>query len=85
MIDEISWISEKTANVFFSTQGTGFFYFAVTAVAINAFFASLILGTIREGRKRDGIKYFPIFLTLAITLLFLVRIFMQGIFSAIAI
>jgi pilus assembly protein TadC len=85
LIDEIVWISEKTSNVFFTGQGKGFFYFAVAAVALNAFFASLLLGTIKEGRKREGLKYLPMFLALALGLLFLVRYVMQAIFFAISI
>jgi pilus assembly protein TadC len=85
LIDEISWISEKTSNVFFSQQGHGFFYFAIAAVALNAFFASLLLGTIREGRKRDGLKYLPLFLFFSLGLLYVIRALMQAIFFSISV
>ena len=85
LIDEISWISEKTSNIFFTQQGYGFFYFAVAAVALNSVFASLLMGTIREGRKRDGLKYLPLFLLLSLGLLFLIRTLMQTLFFSIAV
>jgi hypothetical protein len=85
LLDELSVLSQRASSIFLSTAGTGFFYFAVAAISLNAFFASIMLGVIREGSKRQGLKYFPLFLVLSIALLFTVRYIMQIIFTAIAV
>ncbi|MEM4255366.1 MAG: type II secretion system F family protein [Candidatus Norongarragalinales archaeon] len=55
--------------------------FSITTIAVSAFFASLILGLIREGKSVRGLKYAPIFVLVALGLYFFFSIGLEGAFS----
>ena len=43
-----------------------FFYFAISCITVTSLFASLILSMISKGRAKDGIKIFPVILTISL-------------------
>lgn len=59
--------------------------FAVSAIFVNAFFASIALGLIGKGRKVEGLAYFPLIFLVSIAFFFAIRLGLKallgGIFS----
>ncbi|HIJ11112.1 TPA: hypothetical protein HA278_03585 [Candidatus Woesearchaeota archaeon] len=56
-------------------------WFIVVFMILNALMASMILGLIGKGRKRDGVKYFIPMILLAIPIFFLARWAIQNVLS----
>ncbi len=55
-------------------------FFSMTAILITSIFSSLIIGVIKSGRGKDGVKFIPILLFISISIFFLVRILVSGAF-----
>jgi flagellar protein FlaJ len=58
-------------------------YYAIGAMAITSFFGSLLIGLLKEGSEKAGIKFIPIFLILNLIIFFsaktLIEQFMVGV------
>ncbi|MFH1424684.1 MAG: type II secretion system F family protein [archaeon] len=68
---------------FTSSIGPDFlFYFALTAIIIITFFASLLYGLIKNGDEKKGLQYAPIFVICGVTIFFLVRYFITQMFGS---
>lgn len=62
--------------------GPGFLkIFAFLSLTVMSFFGALIMGIIKKGREKDGIKYFPILLFLSFSVFIFVRSFVSNIFG----
>ncbi|MBU5682607.1 MAG: type II secretion system F family protein [Candidatus Aenigmatarchaeota archaeon] len=48
--------------------------FAILSILITSFFSSMIIGALKEGNEKIGIKYFPIILTISLLLYFAIQI-----------
>ena len=55
--------------------------FAVLSLSITSLFGGMIIGIIQSGNEKEGIKFTPILLGVSITIFFLVRIFVSGMFA----
>lgn len=68
-----------------SLSASFLFSYIIIYLVVNSFLASLILGLIKRGRKRDGIQYFIPMALLAVPLFLLsryaIRSVMQGLFN----
>jgi hypothetical protein len=58
-------------KIILSAEQLGIFY--ICQITIIIFFASLLLGLIQKGDEREGLKYLPFMLSLAILIFFLAR------------
>jgi Flp pilus assembly protein TadB len=58
--------------------------YTIATLAITAFFGSLLLGLLQDGKEKAGIKYIPILLILNISIYLLARIVLASIFGSIA-
>jgi len=47
--------------------------FAVVSIVITVFFGCMAVGIMHSGKRLDGLKYFPIILTIALGILFAIR------------
>ena len=56
-------------------------YFSFTLITIIGGFAGMMMGIIKEGREKAGLKYSPIILVIALSLFFAVRIIMTQSFG----
>ena len=52
--------------------------FAVVSLATSAIMGSLILGLIGKGKEREGVKFIPILMALALGLFFITRVLVKG-------
>ena len=57
------------------------YYFALTSIIVTNFFAALVIGTIKFGKEKQGIKYIPALIIMALVLFFTIRYFMAQTFS----
>ncbi len=55
--------------------------FSVTAILITTFFSGIIIGLISSGREKEGIKYFPIFMVVALLIFFGARVMISTMFA----
>ena len=55
--------------------------FAFISLAVTSLFGGVIIGIIKKGREKDGIKYFPILLFLSFGVFIFVRSSVSGIFG----
>ncbi len=60
-----------------------FYLFSLIAIFITIFFSSFIVGIIKTGSKKEGIKYFPFMLVVAYVVFFLTRAFLTSLLSGI--
>ncbi len=58
--------------------------FAVIALAITSFFGGLIVGIVKKGEEKAGLKYIPMLLFMSLSIFFIVRSTLGGIFPDIA-
>jgi archaellum biogenesis protein FlaJ (TadC family) len=56
--------------------------FAVVSMVITTFFSSMIIAIIRKGEAKEGFKYFPFFIAIAIVLYFVASIGLSSAFSS---
>ncbi len=57
--------------------------YMVSAISITSIFGGLIMGLIQSGSEKAGLKYIPILFGISITVFFLVRMLVTGIFGVI--
>ena len=55
--------------------------FSVISIIITTFFSGIIIGLIDTGKEKGGIKYIPIFMTIALLVFFGARMLIAGMFS----
>ncbi|MBN2042330.1 MAG: type II secretion system F family protein [Candidatus Aenigmarchaeota archaeon] len=55
--------------------------FSVVAILITTFFSGIIIGLISSGKEKEGIKYFPIFMVVALIIFFGARIMISTMFA----
>ena len=53
----------------------------ITSLITNSLMASLTLGLIGNGKEKEGLKYFPIMITISLLIFFLVRLVLRTMFS----
>ncbi len=58
--------------------------FAMIALTITSFFGGLIVGIVKKGEEKAGLKYIPMLLFLSLSIFFMVRGALAGIFPAIS-
>ncbi|MCD6591076.1 MAG: type II secretion system F family protein [Candidatus Aenigmarchaeota archaeon] len=58
------------------------FIFSIVSIMITTFFSGIIIGLIDTGKERGGIKYIPIFMTLALVVFFIANYLINSIFSS---
>ena len=56
--------------------------YALLSLTITAFFSSLIIGIIKTGKEKDGLKLFPVILLCSFLVFGLVRLFVEGLFTS---
>ncbi|MFH0868855.1 MAG: type II secretion system F family protein [archaeon] len=56
-------------------------YFSVTLITIIGAFAGMMMGIIKEGKEKAGLKYAPIILSIALSLFYAVRVVMTSSFG----
>ncbi|MBI4174845.1 MAG: type II secretion system F family protein [Candidatus Aenigmarchaeota archaeon] len=56
--------------------------FALLSLAVTSFFAGLIIGIIKDGNEKAGVKFIPILLTVSIFVFFSIRSVVSGILPA---
>ncbi len=57
------------------------FIFSIIAIIITTFFSSLIIGIIDSGKERNGIKYIPVFMILALVMFFIANGMLEVFFT----
>ncbi|MBI4181567.1 MAG: type II secretion system F family protein [Candidatus Aenigmarchaeota archaeon] len=57
------------------------YWFSVGAIAITTFFGGILIGAISAGSERAGIKYVPIFMTVAFVIFFVANSFIGNLFG----
>ena len=55
--------------------------FPIISLIITSIFGSLIIGIVKNGTEKDGVKIIPILLALSMAIFFIVRSIVSGIFS----
>ena len=55
--------------------------YAVVFLITTSIMASLVIGLINKGKEREGLKFMPILIILTLTIFFLVRAAMKGLFG----
>lgn len=53
--------------------------FAILTIFVTSFFSSMIIGALREGNEKIGLKYFPLILLISISIYFVVQIIISQI------
>lgn len=87
---QLSTIKAPDSNVVPISAGTislspGFLVtFAVLALTITSIFGGLIVGIVKKGEEKAGLKFIPILLFLSLSIFFIVRLGLSGLFPAIA-
>jgi len=61
-----------------------FHIFAITATSITAFCSALIVSTIKKGNVKDGLKYVPTFIGIALIIYFIATGVLGGLFKGLA-
>jgi pilus assembly protein TadC len=56
--------------------------FATISILMTTTFASLIMGLIRTGSEKDGIKFIPILIVIGLVIFFVTRIVMESVIAA---
>ena len=56
-------------------------FYALLSLTITAFFSSMIIGIIKSGKEKDGLKLFPVILLFSFLIFGAVRLFVSGLFS----
>ena len=56
--------------------------YALLSLTITAFFSSMIIGIIKSGKEKDGLKLFPVILLCSFIVFGAVRFFVSGLFTA---
>jgi len=55
--------------------------FPIVSLIVTSVFGSLIIGIVKGGTEKDGIKVIPMLLVVSLTIFFLVRLMVAGIFA----
>ncbi len=55
--------------------------FSTIAISVSCIFGSLIMGLIRTGREKDGVKYMPILLIISLVLFYTIKYAMESLFG----
>ncbi len=55
--------------------------FSTIAITVSCIFGSLIMGLIRTGREKDGVKYLPILLIISLVLFYTIKYAMESLFG----
>lgn len=55
--------------------------FSTIAITVSCIFGSLIMGLIRTGREKDGVKYLPILLIISLVLFYTIKYAMESMFG----
>ncbi|MCX6818786.1 MAG: type II secretion system F family protein [Candidatus Aenigmarchaeota archaeon] len=55
--------------------------FPITSLIVTSIFGSLIIGLVKGGTEKEGIKFIPMLLIVSLTVFFLVRLMVGGIFA----
>jgi pilus assembly protein TadC len=58
--------------------------YTISAIGVTSIFGGLIMGIIQGGSERAGLKFIPILFIISITMFFLVRTFVTGMFGIIS-
>jgi len=67
------------------TVGEGFlFFFAIASLTITAIFGGLIIGLVKDGEEKQGVKYIPMLLAVSLLVFFVVRLMVAGILGGMA-
>ena len=56
--------------------------FVIVSLITNSILGSLVLGLIRKGRERDGIKFIPVLIVLTLLIFFSVRLIIKSAFGS---
>lgn len=56
-------------------------YYISISLGITAFFGSLLMGLIQEGKEKAGLKYIPILLIVSLSVFFFTRMFVERMFG----
>lgn len=55
-----------------------FFYFSIAVIALNTLISAFIVGIIRTGSRKEGLKYFPVMLIVAYLLYWIVALSLES-------
>jgi archaellum biogenesis protein FlaJ (TadC family) len=58
-------------------------WFSIAAILITTVFGGMLIGIINTGKEKSGIKYIPIMLAISMTVFFVTRIAVAGVFNSI--
>ncbi len=61
-----------------SVGGSFLLLFSVAALTITSFFGGLIIGLVKDGEEKQGVKYVPILIAVSLSVFFLVRLMIAG-------
>lgn len=64
-----------------SIDSTTFGYFAIAAIVITTTFSGILISLIQSGNARQGIKYSPIFMTIALVIYFAAKEALMAVFG----
>ncbi len=56
-------------------------YFSIVFIIVIDILASLVLGLVRKGEEREGLRYLPFILVISLLIFFLIRVFLSGFIS----
>ena len=59
------------------------FYFSIASIVVTTFFAAMIIGLIKYGREKDGVKYIIPLMFVALAVFFAVRILLNQILGSV--
>jgi flagellar protein FlaJ len=57
------------------------FLFAIASLAVTSIFGSMIIGLVKDGEEKGGLKFIPILLGVSLVVFFLVRMLVGGMLS----
>ncbi len=80
---EVTELSEQTVSLSLQVSPNFLVLFAVIALAVTSFFAGLMIGIIRGGTEKAGIKLIPVLLALSLVVFFTVRTGVASIFPVV--
>jgi hypothetical protein len=58
--------------------------YSLSALGITSFFGGMLMGLIQEGSEKAGLKYIPILFLVSLSIFFVVRFVVKGMFGFIA-
>lgn len=74
----------KIMNMRISISSDFLFMFSITSLLITSFFGGLIIGLVKDGEEKQGVKYIPILIAISLSVFFIVRMMIAGLLGGLA-